>query len=51
MLQFDESSWLAKYIKFNTKKGKKQKMILKKISLNKWIMLFLENKNALYEIN
>ena len=34
VLQFNESLWLAKYIDFNTKKGKKQKMILKKIILN-----------------
>ena len=34
VLQFDESPWLAKYINFNTKKGTKQKMILKKIILN-----------------
>ena len=34
VIQFDESPWLAKYINFITKKGKKQKMILKKIILN-----------------
>ena len=31
VLQFNESLWLAKYIDFNTKKGKKQKMILKRL--------------------
>ena len=30
-LQFNESLWLPKYIDLNTKKGKKQKLILKKI--------------------
>ena len=30
VLQFDESPWLAKYINFNTEKGQKQNMILKK---------------------
>ena len=30
VLQFDESPWLAKYINFNTKKGKMQKLLLKK---------------------
>ena len=34
VLQFDESPWLAKYINFNTEKGKKQKILLKKIILN-----------------
>ena len=34
VIQFDESPWLAKYIKFKITKEKKQNMILKKIILN-----------------
>ena len=31
VLQFDESPWLAKYIYFNTEKGKKQTLLWKRI--------------------
>ena len=49
MIQFNQNAWLKSYIHINTDLKKMQKMILKKISLSWWIIVFLEKLWKMWE--
>ena len=42
VIQFNQKAWLKPYVDINPKLRKEAKMILKRISLSLWIMLFSE---------